>query len=375
MHQADALGFGSYFTPHMVVAWWSPEQGWSPPEVTRHGALTLAPSAMALHYGQAVFEGLKAYVAADDSVNLFRPGGCAGRFNRSAARLCMPVLPEDLFLAACASLVRADLGQIPPGPGESLYLRPYMIATEASISVRPAREYLFGVIASPVGNLFSADKQSIDVWCPQEQARAMPGGTGAAKFAGNYAASFAAKADAQRHGCDEVLWLDALERRWVEELSTMNFFCFFRLPDGTLELATPPLSGTILAGNTRDSLLRLASRQGLRPVERPIAISEIISPDAAAVEAFGCGTAAGMVSITHVTAPDAHRQIGNGRPGELTLRLRDELIAIQRGQAPDEYGWIYNVPPYDPDPGSESAPEPGALAAGRFAAGDSTARA
>jgi branched-chain amino acid aminotransferase len=344
------MRFGDTFTPHMIMAWWSGGRGWSPAEVASHSTLALAPSAMVLHYGQAVFEGLKAYTAADESVNLFRPGRCAERFNRSAARLSMPVLPEDRFIAACESLVRADLPHVPRGPGESLYLRPFMIATEACISVRPSHEYLFAVIASPAGSFFPADVKSISVWCPGEHARAVAGGTGAVKFAGNYAASFAAKEDARLRGCQEVLWLDAAERRWVEELSAMNFFCAFRSPDGSLELATPPLSGTILEGNTRDSLLRLASRRGVRTAERPVAIAEIIGPGSTAAEAFASGTAATVVPITQITVGSIQHQIGDGSPGALTTDLRDELIAIQEGRAADDYGWLHKVQLVGPGP-------------------------
>jgi branched-chain amino acid aminotransferase len=349
MDQAQPLGFGNHFTPHMITAQWCDGRGWSAAEVTSHAALTLAPSAMVLHYGQAIFEGLKAYAAADGSLSLFRPRSCAERFNRSAARLSMPPLPEDRFIAACESLVRADHAQVPRGSGESLYLRPFMIATEASISVRSSHEYLFAVIASPVGSFFSADVKSISAWCPPEHARAMGGGTGAVKCAGNYAPSLAAKAEAHRQGCQEVLWLDAAERRWVEELSAMNFFCTFR-SHGSLELATPPLSGTILEGNTRDSLLRLASRRGVRTVERPIDIAEIIDPDSTAAEAFACGTAATVVPISCITARGGRHQIGNGRPGTLTMQLRNDLVAIQEGQAPDDYGWIHRVRLNSPRP-------------------------
>ena len=190
-----------------------------------------------------------------------------------------------MFIAACETLLRTDMAHVPNGPGESLYLRPFMIATEASISVRAAQNYLFCVIASPAGSFFSPGTEGINAWCSAEYVRAAAGGTGEAKCAGNYAASLIAKAQAAKHRCQEVVWLDALEHRWVEELSAMNFFCVF-IADGFAELVTPPLSGTILDGNTRDSILQLARRRGIRTAERPVALADLTSPAGGAVEAF-----------------------------------------------------------------------------------------
>jgi branched-chain amino acid aminotransferase len=340
MNQLADLGFGKLFTQHMIIGRWSGETGWQPFAVTAHKALELAPSALALHYGQEIFEGLKAYSRADGATaSLFRAERCAARFARSAARMCMPPLPEDYFLAACEALVRADLDQVPSGPGQSLYLRPYMIACEATLSVRAAQEYLFGVIASPSGSFLPSGPDGIRAWCGREHVRAVAGGTGAAKCAGNYAASLIAKADAARHGCQEVLWLDAAERRWVEELSAMNFCCVRAAPDGRAELVTPPLGGTILDGNTRDSILRLAARRGLPAVERPVALADLVSPDGRVAEAFGCGTAATVLPIVEITTEDGSYRIGSGGPGAVTLALRAELIAIQEGRAPDEFAW------------------------------------
>jgi branched-chain amino acid aminotransferase len=332
---------GSGFTPHMMVARWSQRDGWAPAELTSHAMLSLPPSAIALHYGQAIFEGLKAYPRPGGTASIFRPRRSATRFNRSAARLAMPAIPEESFIAACEQLVRADIGQVPAEPGASLYLRPFMFATEPSISLRASQEYLFGVIAAPIVN--SADTKGIAVWCQSAHVRAAAGGTGEAKCAGNYAGSLIGKAEAARYGCEEVLWLDAAEHRWAEELSAMNFLCALRGADGTIELATPPLTGTILDGNTRDSLLRLAARRGIRTSERPVELAEITRRNSAVIEAMACGTAVTVLPVTRVVTEHGRYQIGDGRPGSLTMRLRDELAAIQEGRRADEFSWMHDA--------------------------------
>ncbi|MEU8773153.1 branched-chain amino acid aminotransferase [Streptomyces sp. NPDC048606] len=337
------LGFGARFTAHMVLSRWSQGSGWTPSELVEHRALELSPAAMALHYGQAIFEGLKAYPRPGGAPALFRPGVNAERLNRSAARLAMPELPVELFTEACERLVRADAAEVPTGPGQSLYLRPFMIAVEPSLGVRPASEYLFAVIASPVDYFFADGYQAIDVWCPPDQIRAAPGGTGAAKCAGNYAASLSAKAQALANGCHEVLWLDAQEHRWVEELGAMNFFAVTRDGAGAPLLVTPELSGTILAGNTRGSLIELAASLGIRTVQRRVELAELTAPDGPFEEAFACGTAASVVPIGAVTAAGGRQVIGDGLPGSVTTRLRDELAAIQYGHGPDRFGWMHSV--------------------------------
>jgi branched-chain amino acid aminotransferase len=344
MSQQANKEFGSHFTSHMVLAKWSRECGWLPIELTEYSPLTLAPSAMVLHYGQAIFEGLKAYPRVGGTGSMFRPRRCAARFNSSAARLAMPAMPEDSFIEACEMLVGADITEVPAESGHSIYLRPFMIATEASIGLRAAHEYLFGIIALPFA-LPPIAPNGIGVWCPGSHIRAAAGGTGEAKCAGNYAGSLSGKAEAARRGCQEVLWLDAAEHRWLEELSAMNVFCVSRCADGSVELATPPLTGTILDGHTRDSLLRLAERRGIRTAERPVELAEITRPDSPVFEAFACGTAVTVVPVTRVVTGKGSHQIGDGKPGALTTRLRAELIGMQEGSIPDELGWMHDVRP------------------------------
>ncbi|MFJ8582771.1 branched-chain amino acid aminotransferase [Micromonospora sp. NPDC093277] len=335
------LGFGAYFTRHMITSTWRAGR-WTPLQVTDHAPLVLSPAAMVLHYGQAIFEGLKAYGQPDGSVKLFRPRDNAERLNLSAERLAMPAVPIDMFLEACTELVRVDADQVPRGEWQSLYLRPTVIATESNLGVRPSNEYLFMVIASPVDHFFAGGADTIDVWCADSQIRAAPGGTGAAKCAGNYAGSLRAKRMAVENGCHEVLWLDAKERRYVEELGAMNFFCVRATKGGEPELVTPPLSGTILPGNVRASMLGLARSRGVPVAERPITLAELIG-DPAVKEAFACGTAATVVPISAVVTGGERHRIGDGRSGALTGALRDDLLDIQFGRRADPFGWMHEV--------------------------------
>ncbi|MEN9719061.1 MAG: hypothetical protein RIQ99_1939, partial [Pseudomonadota bacterium] len=251
-------GFGKCFTDHMIVVDWSEDAGWHNLTLAPYGPIPLDPAASVLHYAQEIFEGLKAYRLQDGGIALFRPEANAQRFNASARRLAMPELPEDLFVAAIRELVTADAGWFPTVDGGSLYLRPFMIATEAFLGVRPAKAYKFIVIASPAGNYFKSGAPAVSIWV-SDYTRAAPGGTGAAKCGGNYAASLVPTAEAFAKGHDQVLFLDAAEHKWIEELGGMNLFFVFN--DGTL--ITPALTGTILPGITRDSLLTLAREEGL----------------------------------------------------------------------------------------------------------------
>ena len=334
-------GFGRQFTDHMAVARYGPGRGWTDVEVVPFSELSLSPAAMVFHYGQAIFEGLKAFRQPDGAVSLFRPDENARRLNGSARRLAMPELPEETFTAACAELVRADQHWVSSTSGQSLYLRPMMIATEAGLGVRPAGEYLFAVIASPVGSYFVAGARPITVWASEDYVRAAPGGTGAAKCAGNYAASLAAKAQATAHACDEALWLDAGEHRWIEELGGMNIVLVADGAHGSA-LVTPPIHGTILDGVTRKSLLELGGSLGYQIDERPVAIDELRQPGAFR-EAFACGTAAVVAPIGAVRSASGHWTIGDGEAGPITNRLRDDLVALQEGRADDPFGWRVQV--------------------------------
>jgi branched-chain amino acid aminotransferase len=334
-------GFGRVFTDHMALIRYSEEQGWHDAAIRPRAAVTLDPAASVLHYAQEIFEGLKAYRLADGGTALFRPEANARRFRGSARRLAMPELPEDLFLESVRALVRADREWIPGIDGGALYLRPFMFASEVFLGVKPSSEYLYMVIASSVGAYFKGGAPSVSIWVSQDYTRAAPGGTGEAKCGGNYAASLLAQSEASRQGCDQVVFLDAAERRWVEELGGMNVFFVF--DDGSV--ATPPLGGTILAGITRDSILTLARAQGIAVREEPYAIDRWRADAASGrlTEAFACGTAAVVTPIGSVASPEGRFTIGGGGPGQLTQKLRASLVDIQRGMAPDPHGWLQPV--------------------------------
>lgn len=333
-------GFGTRFTDHMVSIDWSEEAGWHNPEVLPYGPIALDPAASVLHYAQEIFEGLKAYRHPDGSMALFRPQANAARFNRSARRLAMPELPEKLFIAAIREMVAADKDWFPTVEGGSLYLRPFMIATEAFLGVRAAKSYRFLVIASPAGNYFKSGAPAVSLWV-SDYTRAAPGGTGAAKCGGNYAASLVPTAEAFAKGHDQVLFLDAAERKWIEELGGMNVF--FAFADGSL--LTPALSGTILEGVTRDSLIALARDEGLTVREDKYSLDQWRTDAASGqlVEAFACGTAAVVTPIGKVAGHDGEFTIGSGGPGQLTGKLKARLTAIQRGEAPDPHGWVMRL--------------------------------
>lgn len=333
-------GFGKTFTDHMVTIDWSEAAGWHNPTVMPYGPIALDPAAAVLHYAQEIFEGLKAYRLNDGGTALFRPEANARRFNASAERLAMPELPEALFVEAIRQLVAADHDWFPTVDGGSLYLRPFMIATEAFLGVRPAKQYKFIVIASPAGNYFKSGAPAVSIWV-SDYTRAAPGGTGAAKCGGNYAASLVPTAEAFARGHDQVLFLDAAEHRWIEELGGMNLFFVFA--DGSI--LTPPLGGTILPGITRDSLLQLAREEGLTVREERYSIDQWRADAAsgALLEAFACGTAAVVTPVGKVADPDGEFIVGSGGPGQLTGKLKDRLVAIQRGTAPDPHGWVMRL--------------------------------
>ena len=340
-----APGFGQHFTDHMVSISWDEGAGWHDATLGPRGPIALDPAASVLHYAQEIFEGLKAYAVpgidgAASGIALFRPQANAARFNASARRLAMPELPEGLFVEAVRQLVLADRDWIPEGEGASLYLRPFMIATEAFLGVRAAKSYRFLVIASPAGNYFKSGAPAVSILV-SDYSRAAPGGTGDAKCGGNYAASLVPQAEALARGHDQVVFLDAAERKWIEELGGMNLYFVFA--DGTL--VTPPLSGTILPGITRDSLLILAREDGLTVREERYGLEQWRADAASGrlLETFACGTAAVVTAVGKVSGRDGEFTIGGGGPGQLTEKLKSRLVAIQRGLAPDPHGWLMRI--------------------------------
>jgi branched-chain amino acid aminotransferase len=331
-------GFGTVFTDHMASIEFEAGRGWHSAGIVPRAPLSLDPACAVLHYAQEIFEGLKAYKHPDGALALFRPEANARRFNVSADRMAMPHLPEEMFVEAIRRLVTIDRDWFPTVEGGSLYLRPFMFASEAFLGVRPAKQYRFLVIASPAGNYFKSGAPAVKVWVSHDYVRAAPGGTGAAKTGGNYAASLVPHARATATGYDQVLFLDAVERKWIEELGGMNLF--FAFDDGSL--VTPPLSGTILPGITRDSLIALAREEGLTVREERYSIGQLRADAASGrlVEAMACGTAAVVTPVGTVADPEGEITIGSGGPGQLTQRLRERLVGIQRGTAPDPHGWV-----------------------------------
>ncbi|MHB1473030.1 MAG: branched-chain amino acid aminotransferase [Dermatophilaceae bacterium] len=337
-------GFGRVFTDHMVLATWTTGQGWHDAKVTARGPLSLDPSAAVLHYGQEIFEGLKAYRHPDGSIWTFRPEVNAARFARSARRLALPELSETDFIESLRALVATDEKWVPSGEaGEaSLYLRPFMFASEAFLGVRPAAEVTYCVIASPAGPYFAGGLTPVSIWLSTDYTRAAPGGTGAAKCGGNYAASLVAQVQATGNGCDQVAFLDAVEHKWVEELGGMNLF--FVHGDGTV--VTPELTGTILEGVTRSSILDLAGDLGLKVDERRISIDEWRDGAASGeiTEVFACGTAAVVTPVGRLAWQGGEVVIGdhgvNGGVGSVTSSIRLALLDLQYGRTTDPRGWL-----------------------------------
>ena len=330
-------GFGEVFTDHMVDIHWSQKGGWHRPRVLPYGPISLDPAAAVLHYGQEVFEGLKAYRHADGSIWTFRPVENAKRFQRSARRLALPELPTEYFIASLRELVAVDARWVPDAPETSLYFRPFMFAAEAFLGVRPAQKVYYHLIASPAGAYFKSGPAPVSIWLSQDYARAGKGGTGAAKTGGNYASSLVAQQEAYDNGCQQVLFLDSVEGKYIEELGGMNIVLVKR--DGTL---LTPESDSILKGITRDSILRLAEDRGHRVERRQVSIDEwrdgVASGDI--TEVFACGTAAVVTPIAMLKAEEFEIGAVDAPAGELTLSLRQELTDIQYGRIEDRHGWM-----------------------------------
>jgi len=334
-------GFGMYFTDHMAVATWTATDGWHDSAIVPYGPFSLDPATAVLHYAQQVFEGLKVYRHDDGSIWTFRPDRNAERMHRSARRLALPLLSTDDFLCSVEDLVAADIAWVPTAPEQSLYLRPFMFATEAFLGVRPAKRVTYCCIASPAGAYFASGVKPINIWISRIYSRAASGGTGAAKCAGNYAASLLPQQQAAEHGCDQVMFADAAEHRWLEELGGMNVY----LITTDNELITPELTGSILEGVTRDSILALASEFGLTPVERRIEIAELLDGigSGKVAELFACGTAAVATPIGTLHDEEGSHPVGSGESGETTLAIRQRLLDIQYGRADDKYGWLRRI--------------------------------
>lgn len=339
----SAPGFGKYYTDHMVVAKWNEKTGWSDATLQPYGPLSLDPATMVFHYGQEIFEGMKAYIQPDGGISLFRPEANAKRFARSAARMALPEMPVDFFLATIEALVKQDKDWVPKKVGESLYIRPFLIATEVGLGVRPSNEATYLLIATPAAAYFNA-ANAVTVWISTEYVRAAQGGTGEAKCGGNYAASLVAQQQAAKQGCDQVVWLDAKERFWVEEMGGMNLY-FVKGTGKSAKIITPKLTGTLLPGITRDSILTLASDLGYSVEEKMISIDDwkngVQSGEIS--ETFACGTAAVVSAIGAAKSNAGTWVTGDGKPGPITNEIRQQLLGIQHGQIADKHGWNKRV--------------------------------
>jgi branched-chain amino acid aminotransferase len=338
----DELVFGRTFTDHMALADWSDLEGWTDPRVVPYAPFQLDPAAAVFHYGQEIFDGLKAFRAADGSVRLFRADRHCRRMAEGAARLCMPAIDPAVMMALLAALVRVDREWVPAAAGTALYIRPTLIATEPFLGVRPSKQCLFFIIASPVGSYHGVAFSPARIWIEDRYVRAAAGGLGAVKAGANYVASLLAAEEAKARGYAQVLWTDAREHRYLEEVGTMNLMVV--LGD---EVVTPSLDGTILGGVTRDSVLALCRDWGLRVSERRLTVDELVEADRGGRlrEVFGCGTAAVITPVGELGWQDHRLIINGGQPGELARRLFQEITDVQYGRAPDTRGWITVVEP------------------------------
>ena len=334
------LGFGRLFTDRMLLVEWKEGEGWINGRIEPYGPFSLDPACSVFHYSQEIFEGLKAYKWGDGTITLFRPEMNARRFNQSADRLCMPELPEDIFIGGIEKLVSLERDWIPSSEGTSLYIRPTMIGVEAALGVKPANHYYFYVILSPVGAYYSTGFNPIKIMVEDRYARSVPGGTGEAKTGGNYACSLKAGLEAKKKGYDQVLWLDGVERRYIEEVGAMNMLFAYGKT-----IVTSELTGTILNGVTRDSALKLAASLGYTVEERPIDVNELMTDIRAGkvTEAFGSGTAAVISPVGVLAYQGEDYTVGDGGVGAITRQLYDTLTGIQTGKIEDRFGWVRKI--------------------------------
>ena len=334
------LGFGNYYTDHMFLMNYDEGQGWHDPRIVPYGPIALDPAAMCLHYGQEVFEGLKAYRTADGRILLFRPDRNMARLNVSNDRLCIPPIDEEFAIEAIKKLVLVDKDWIPTEEGTSLYIRPYIFAVDAHVGVHPAHHLIFAIILSPVGAYYPEGLNPVKIYVEDEYVRAVKGGMGFTKTGGNYAASLKAQAEAEKKGYTQVLWLDGVERKYIEEVGTMNVMFVI---NGVV--VTPKLNGSILHGITRDSVLQVLKKYDYKFEERKISIDEVMkaAEDGSMTECFGVGTAAVISPVGAIAYEGKEFVISNKKIGPVSKFLVDRITGIQTKKYPDEFGWVIDV--------------------------------
>ena len=338
--KGEKLGFGHIFTDHMFMMNYTEGKGWHDARIVPYGNLSLSPACMVFHYGQEMFEGLKAYRGEGDKIYLFRPDMNAKRTNATNERLCIPELPIDDFVDAVKAIVDVDRDWVPADEGTSLYIRPFIIATDEFLGVAPSKTYLFIIILSPSGAYYESGLAPVGIWIEDEYVRAVKGGMGFAKTGGNYAASLIAQVKAHDSGYSQVLWLDGVERKYIEEVGAMNIF--FKIGG---KVVTPMLNGSILPGITRNSIIHVCKSWGYEVEERRISVDELVAAakDGTLEEVWGTGTAAVVSPVGKLRYVDDVMTIGDGGIGELTQKLYDELTGIQWGKKEDPYGWRIEV--------------------------------
>lgn len=334
------LVFGTQFTDHMFLMDYHVEKGWHDARIVPYANFSFPPSTTVLHYGQTIFEGLKAYRRADGNIQLFRPKDNFNRFNQSAERLCIPQFDEEFAFKALKKLVDIERDWVPSSPGTSLYIRPTIIATDPYLGIRASKAYIFFIILSPVGAYYPEGFDPVKIWVTKDYVRAVPGGMGEAKTAGNYAASLYGSEKAHEMGYTQVLWLDGIEHKYVEEVGSMNIFFVI---DGTI--VTPKLNGSILSGITRDTVIKVAKKKGIPVEERRIAMGEVVkaNEEGRLDEVFGSGTAAVISPVGHILFGDKSFDVKDGKAGPISAMLFDEITGVQYGQKEDSYGWIEPV--------------------------------